>query len=100
MGFTHFIATTVLDVFNSLCWGYNLIVIASCFISWVNPDPYNPIVRFLRAATEPICYRIRKYLPFVVVSGFDLSPIVLILGLNVFQKIVNYAVLSLVSVAI
>lgn len=57
---------------------YFFIVIGSAILSFVNPDPYNPIVRFLRNATEPIYRHIRHYLPFIVMGGFDLSPIVVI----------------------
>ena len=39
---------------------YKWIIIARVFISWVNPDPYNPIVRFLHSATEPVLYRVRR----------------------------------------
>lgn len=56
---------------------YIWIVIIAALIAWVNPDPYNPIVRFLRGATEPAFYRIRRYLPMA--GGIDFSPFVLIL---------------------
>ncbi|MDX1765204.1 MAG: YggT family protein [bacterium] len=56
---------------------YIWIVIISALISWVNPDPYNPVVRFLRGATEPVLYRIRRFMPMV--GGIDFSPMVLIL---------------------
>ena len=42
---------------NAACEFYKWIVIASAVITWVNPDPYNPIVRFLRSATEPVMDR-------------------------------------------
>lgn len=56
---------------------YIWIVIISALISWVSPDPYNPVVRFLRGATEPLLYRIRRFLPMA--GGIDFSPMVLIL---------------------
>ncbi len=56
---------------------YIWIVIISALISWVSPDPYNPVVRFLRGATEPLLYRLRRYLPMA--GGIDFSPMVLIL---------------------
>jgi YggT family protein len=59
---------------------YMIIIIARAVISWVNPDPYNPIVRFLYNATEPVLYRIRRYLP-VVAGGIDLSPLVVLLAI-------------------
>jgi YggT family protein len=58
---------------------YVWIVIISALSSWLNPDPYNPIVRFLRGATEPLLYRIRRFLPMA--GGIDFSPLVLILAL-------------------
>jgi YggT family protein len=59
---------------NAYLW----IVIAGAFISWVNPDPYNPVVRFLRIATEPVFYQIRRRLPFLRAGTMDFSPIVVI----------------------
>ena len=56
---------------------YMWIIIIRSLISWVNPDPYNPIVRFLYQATEPVLYPIRRRLPFM--GGVDLSPIIVLL---------------------
>jgi YggT family protein len=61
---------------------YSLVLLVSILVSWVNADPYNPIVRFLRSATEPVLARVRRALPFVVIGAFDLSPIVVMLGLQ------------------
>ncbi|WP_456386852.1 YggT family protein [Desulfolithobacter sp.] len=63
---------------------YIWIVIGRAVISWVNADPYNPIVRFLVQATEPLLVRIRRVLP--VMGGIDLSPMVLILGIIFLQS--------------
>ncbi|MBI5286201.1 MAG: YggT family protein [Deltaproteobacteria bacterium] len=65
---------TVLDY---LLWFYMGIVIIRALISWVNPDPYNPIVRFLYQVTEPVLYPVRSRLPFM--GGIDLSPLIVIL---------------------
>jgi YggT family protein len=73
---------------------YMWIVIVSALISWVNPDPYNPVVRFLRQATEPVLGRVRRYLP--PMGGLDLSPIVVILAI-VFLK--QFLVGSLMELA-
>jgi YggT family protein len=54
------------------------ITIARAVLSWVSPDPYNPIVRFIHNVTEPILYRIRKRLPMMY-GGMDFSPIAVIL---------------------
>ena len=54
---------------------YSWIVIARVVISWVNADPYNPIVRAIYNMTEPVLYRIRRAMP-VFAGGIDFSPIV------------------------
>jgi YggT family protein len=65
---------------------YMWIVIIRCFISWVNPDPYNPIVRFLYTATDPVFHRLRRAMPFLYTSGLDLSPIVIVVGIYFLQS--------------
>ncbi len=65
---------------------YIFIVIARALISWVNPDPYNPVVRFLHSATDPLLYRLRRVLPFLQAGSFDFSPIALLLLLSVVQQ--------------
>lgn len=64
---------------------YFWIVIISALLSWVNPDPYNPIVRILRNLTEPVFYRIRRWLPFTMVGGIDLSPLIVLLAIQFLQ---------------
>ena len=60
----------------------------SALLTWVRPDPYNPVVRTLNALTEPVLYRIRKWLPFTYISGLDLSPIVVLVAIQLVQSIV------------
>jgi YggT family protein len=76
-------------VFSSLVNLYFFVVLGACLISWVNADPYNPIVRVLRQLTEPALWRIRKWMPFTCIGGLDLSPIALLLGLQVLQMVVS-----------
>ena len=57
---------------------YMWLVIARAILSWVNPDPYNVIVRFLYNATEPVLYAIRRRVP-VFFGGIDFSPMIVIL---------------------
>ena len=66
---------------------YIFIVIARALISWVNPDPYNPIVRFLHNLTDPVLYRLRRLLPFLQAGAFDFSPIALLILLSVVQQV-------------
>lgn len=63
---------------------YTWIVIARAVISWVNPDPYNPVVRFLVQVTEPLLARIRRVVP--PMGGLDLSPMLLILAVIFLQQ--------------
>jgi YggT family protein len=62
------------------------LVIIAAVISWVNPDPRNPIVQFLYRTTEPILRPFRKILPPQRTGGIDLSPIIVIL-LILFLKV-------------
>ena len=64
---------------------YSWIVIARVVISWVNADPYNPIVRAIYSMTEPVLYRIRRALP-VFGGGIDFSPIVVFIGIMFLQS--------------
>jgi YggT family protein len=70
---------------------YTWVVIAAVLVTWVNPDPWNPIVRFLRKVTEPVFARIRRWLPFVVIGGLDLSPLVLLLAIQLVDRVVTRA---------
>lgn len=65
----------VLDVLLNI---YMWVIIIRALISWVNPDPYNPIVQFLQRATEPVLRPLRKLVPAHRL-GIDLSPLIAIL---------------------
>ena len=77
------IAEVLKWVLNIFMW----IIIARAILSWVSPDPYNPIVRFIHNVTEPVLYQIRKRLP-VNFSGFDFSPIIVLLAVIFLQRFV------------
>ena len=62
---------------------YFWIIIVRALLSWVNPDRYNPIVRFLYQVTEPVLRPIRRRLPMRM--GLDLSPLIVILVIKVLQ---------------
>jgi YggT family protein len=74
--FTNFL-NAVAYVIEILLNIYMWIVIARALISWVNPDPYNPIVNFLYRATEPVLSRVRRIIPDL--GGIDLSPLIVLL---------------------
>lgn len=84
-------------VLNSLLSLYFWILLAAAVLSWVNPDPNNPIVRFLRAVTDPVLYRVRRALPFVYAGGIDFSPLLVMLAIQ-FVKI--FVVQSLYELAL
>jgi len=73
---------------------YIIIVIARALVSWVNPDPSNPIVRFLYNATEPVLARMRRILPLQF-GGFDLTPIALLLLLSVVEQLLLRVIVQL-----
>jgi YggT family protein len=64
---------------------YMWLIIARALLSWVNPDPYNPIVRFLYNVTEPVLGALRRRLPLFY-GGIDFSPLV-VLGIILFLKV-------------
>jgi len=64
-------------VADYVLWLYMWVIIARALISWVNPDPWNPIVQFLERATEPVLHPIRRRLGGRL--GVDVSPIIAIL---------------------
>lgn len=82
------------QIIHTVIWLYTWVIIISALLSWVNPDPYNPIVRTLRALTEPVLWRVRRHFPFVYLSGIDLSPVVVLLALQfldyVLVRIIGY----------
>ncbi|MDD4939595.1 MAG: YggT family protein [Candidatus Omnitrophica bacterium] len=93
--FANFISAVahVLDVVMTIL--YWLILIRA-LISWVNPDPYNPIVQFLNKTTEPVLYPIRKLLPFSMRIGIDISPIIAFIAI-IFIK--SFLVNTLMDIA-
>ena len=78
----------VAKVLDTILFLYMWVVIISALMSWVNPDPYNPIVRTLRSLTEPVFYKIRQWIPFVVIGGIDLSPIAVLLLIQFAQIVI------------
>ncbi|GAB4263392.1 MAG: YggT family protein [Deferrisomatales bacterium] len=75
---------------------YLWLIIARAVISWVNPDPYNPIVRFLYRSTDPVLYWVRRRLPLVF-GGIDFSPMLVILGILFLQSFLVRTLIQLAS---
>lgn len=80
-GFGWSLLELVLGLLNIYTW----VIIIRALLSWVNPDPYNPLVRILVKITEPVLAPIRKLVPPHRLGGLDLSPMIAIL-LLVFLK--------------
>jgi len=73
----------VATVLDTVLWLYMWVIIARALISWVNPDPWNPIVQFLERVTEPVLSPIRRWIGWKM--GIDLSPIIAILIISFLQ---------------
>jgi YggT family protein len=76
---------TVAWLIEYVLWAYMWIIIIRALVSWVNPDPWNPIVQFLYRITEPVLGPIRRRLP-TGQTGIDFSPIIVILAIMFLQR--------------
>jgi len=85
---------TIIQMLNMIISLYIWVVIIAALITWVRPDPYNPIVQTLYRLTEPAYAFIRRYIP-TVIGGIDLSPLVLILALQFVQLLLSNILRSL-----
>ena len=64
---------------------YMWLIIGRAVVSWVNPDPYNPIVNFLNRATEPVLAPVRRWIPMGGL-GIDISPVIVIMAIYFLQQ--------------
>ncbi len=67
---------------HSLLTVYIWVVIIGALLTWVRPDPYNPIVQFIHRVTEPAYKLVRKFMP-TFFNGIDFAPIIIIILLNI-----------------
>lgn len=74
---------------------YMWLIIARALLSWVNPDPYNPIVRFLYNVTEPVLGWVRRRVPLIF-GGLDLSPLLILLAIVFLRR---FLILTLIELA-
>ncbi len=84
------IITIVLEVVDLLLNIFLFAIIIQALLSWVNPDPYNPVVALLNSLTWPILKHFRKLIP--PISGFDISPIFAIISIMFIQQSIHYLV--------
>ncbi len=86
----------ILRIFASVIELYQMVVIASVLISWVNPDPYNPVVRTIRQLTEPALKPFRRFLHRLTVqTNIDFSPMLLFVALSIMLTMMRYMAASL-----
>jgi YggT family protein len=67
---------------------YSWVIIAAALITWVSPDPRNPIVLFLRQVTEPVLAPVRRFLPPWKTGGLDFSPLIVILAIQFVERVI------------
>ncbi len=88
MHFLGLLLLTVAKVLRLIINLYTFIVAGAAIVSWLNPDPYNPIIRFLYQATQPVFQKIRRYLPRSFFRlGFDPTPILVVVLLMAIDTI-------------
>ncbi|MCX7793265.1 MAG: YggT family protein [Thermodesulfovibrionales bacterium] len=75
----------IADILDIVLTIYMWIIIIAALVSWVNPDPYNPLVRILYGLTEPVLRPVRRILGFRL-GPVDLSPMIVILGIYFIKK--------------
>src|SRR4030065_1190527 len=85
--------TQVLDIILNI---YTWIIIIAALISWVNPDPYNPIVRFLYSVTEPVLRHVRRLFRLGF-AGIDISPVIVIFIIYFIRR---FLITSLIEMAL
>ena len=83
------------QIIQSIIFSYIILIIIASVLSLVHIDPYNPIVSTINRLTYPPLQYVRQKLPFVVIGGIDLSPIVVILGLQLVSGVLTKLLLGL-----
>ena len=92
MNFARGFGFSLVQLVLGLLWAYTWVVIIRALISWVNPDPYNPVVRILHRLTEPLLRPLRELAPPHKLGGLDLSPLILILLIQLVRSTIAYSV--------
>ena len=69
---------------------YIWVIIAAALITWVSPDPRNPVVRFLRQITEPVLAPARRLLPPWKTGGLDFSPLIVIIAIQLMEWMLRH----------
>ena len=81
-------------ILNNLIWVYMWVIIISALLSFVRPDPFNPVVQMLYRLTNPAYALVRRFIP-TMFNGIDLAPLVIIISLQVVQVFINALIRAL-----
>jgi YggT family protein len=84
----------LLFILNNLILVYMWIIIIAALLTWVRPDPFNPIVQLLYRLTNPAYALVRRYMP-TMFNGIDLAPLIIIVILQVAQVLIAAVVRAL-----
>lgn len=84
----------LLMILNNLVLVYMWVIIIAALLTWVRPDPYNPVVQLLYRLTQPAYALLRRYIP-TMFNGIDLSPLIIIIGLQVVQVLITTLIRAL-----
>ena len=92
------IFVAIIGIISSIIYSYIILIIISAILSFVEVNPYNPIVKIINHLTNPPLIFVRQKLPFVVIGGIDLSPIVVIFALQLINALLQKITLALLAV--
>lgn len=84
----------LLLILNNLILLYMWVIIIAAVLTWVRPDPYNPVVQLLYRLTQPAYAFVRRFIP-TTFNGIDLSPLIIIIFLQVVQVLITALIRSL-----
>lgn len=89
------IITSIANMLHMLIWAYMWVLIIAVFLSWVRPDPSNPIVQVLYRLSYPVLDFARRKLYFLVFNGVDLSPLAVIIRLQILDQVIMQVAFAL-----
>ena len=88
------LVANLLMILNSIIMLYMWVIIIAALITWVQPDPYNPVVQLLYRLTQPAYNLVRRFIP-TMFNGIDLAPLVIIIFLQIIQVFITAVIHSL-----
>ena len=89
------IMIALLNIVHSLIFTYIILIIIASVLSFIKLDPYNPIVQTINRLTQPTFQFVRQKLPFLVISGIDLSPIAIIISLQLLDTFLTQIIIGI-----